>query len=106
MSIDTAAETVSRGSSIIRVTVVRIDHPKSAMRVGDWFEIRGSRLVIPDGKAICPFALAAVSTVIALRQTDLPGDNWLVRKPYICGPDAEENLIMKLEPVPDDEALR
>lgn len=70
------------------------------MRVGDWFEIRNSRLVIPEGKSICPYAFAAVSTVVVLRQMDLPADNWFVRKPYICGPDSEENLIMKVEAVP------
>lgn len=91
---------ISPGSPVVRVTVIRIDRPRSAMRVGDWFEIHGSRLVIPDGKSICPYAFAAVAPVIALRQADLPADHWFVRKPYICGPDAEENLVMKVEAIP------
>ncbi len=91
---------ISPGSPRVRVTVVRIDKPRGPMRVGDWFEVRGSRLVIPEGKAICPYAFAAVSPVIAMRQVDLPLDHWLVRKPYICGADAEENLVMKVEAVP------
>lgn len=95
---------ISPGSRVVRVTVVRIDQPRSAMRVGDWFEVHGSRLVIPEGKSICPYAFAAVSTVIALRQSDLPADHWFVRKPYIAGPDAEENLIMKVEAVPVGQA--
>ena len=90
---------ISRGSRVIRVTVIRIDRPRGAMRVGDWFEIHGSRLVIPEGKTICPYAFAAVAPVIALRQSDLPADHWFVRKPYICGPDAEENLVMKVEAI-------
>ena len=32
-------------------------------------------------------------------QSDLPADHWFVRKPYICGPDAEENLVMKVEAI-------
>ena len=95
---------MSPGSPVVRVTVMRIDRPRSAMRVGDWFEVHGSRLVIPDGKSICPYAFAAVSTVIVLRQSDLPSDHWFVRKPYICGPDAEENLIMKVEAVAREKA--
>lgn len=87
---------------IVRVTVIRVDRPRGPMRVGDWFEIHGSRLVIPEGKAICPHAFAAVAPVIALRQTDLPDSHWFVRKPYICGPDAEENLVMKVEAIAPD----
>ena len=95
---------MSPGSPVVRVTVIRIDRPRSARRVGAWFEVHGSRLVIPDGKSVCPYAFAAVSPVIALRQSDLPADHWFVRKPYICGPDAEENLIMKVEAVPREKA--
>jgi uncharacterized repeat protein (TIGR04076 family) len=93
------APEIVAGSQRVRVTVVRIDRPRSAMRVGDWFEIEGSRLFIPEGKSICPFALAAVAPVVLMGQIDLPADNWFVRKPYFCGPDAEENLVMKIEPV-------
>ena len=91
---------ISPGSRVIRVTVVRIDRPRGPMRVGDWFEVHGSRLVIPAGKAICPYAFAAVAPVITLRQSDLPADHWFVRKPYIAGPNAEENLVMKVEAIP------
>jgi uncharacterized repeat protein (TIGR04076 family) len=94
--------TVSPGSPHIRCTVVRVDKPRSAMRVGDWFEIQGSRLVIPAGKSISPDAFAAVATVVVLRQMDLPGDNWFVRKPFICGPDAEENIVLKVEAIPPE----
>lgn len=81
----------------IRCTVVRVDQPRGVMRVGDRFEIRGSQLMIPPGRSISPDAFAAVATVIALRQTRLPADNWLVRKPFICGPDAAENLVLEVE---------
>lgn len=93
---------ISRGSPSLRITVVRLDKPKSSMRVGDWFEIHNSQLRIPDGKSICPYAFAAVATVVALRQMDLPSDNWFVRKPFICGPDAEENLVMRVETISKD----
>lgn len=95
-----ASAAISPGSPWVRATVVRVDGASALMSVGDWFEVRGSRLVIPEGKAICPLAFAAVVPVIGMRQLDLPGDSWLVRKPYICSADAEENIVMKIEAVP------
>jgi len=93
---------VSPGSPRVRCTVVRVDEPRG-MHVGDWFEVHGSRLVIPEGKTISPSALAAVAPVIAMRQGDLPADSWFVRKPFICGPDAKENLVMKVEALPRED---
>jgi len=90
---------ISPGSRRVRCTVVRVDQPRG-MQVGDWFEVRGSLLVIPEGKTITPSALAAVAPVIAMRQEDLPADSWLARKPFLCGSDAKENLIMKIEALP------
>lgn len=94
------AAALSPGSPRIRCTVVRVDVPRSGMVVGDWFEFLGSQLVIPSGRSVSPGAIAAVATVVTLRQSDLPADSWFVRKPYICGPDAEENLVMKIEAIP------
>ncbi|WP_292815415.1 TIGR04076 family protein [Microbacterium sp.] len=90
---------ISPGSDRVRVTVERIDKPRGATRVGDWFEVHGSRLILPPGQGFCPYALAAVFPVVVMRQADLPADSWLVRKPWICGPDAEENLVMRVEAV-------
>lgn len=90
---------ISRGSPDIRVTVIRIDKPRGTAKVGDWFEVRGSRMILPPGQAFCPYALSVVLPIVTMRQNDLPADNWLVRKPFICGPDAEENLVMKVEPI-------
>lgn len=94
---------VSPGRARVRCTVVRVDEPR-VMQVGDWFEVRGSLLVIPEGKSISPDALAAVAPVISMRQGDLPADSWFVRKPFICGPDAKENLVMKVEALPEEDA--
>lgn len=94
---------VSPGSPVIRVTVVRVDRPRGSAKVGDRLEVHGSRLVLPPGQAFCPYALSAVLPIITMRQQDLPADDWLVRKPYICGPDAEENLVMKVEAVYEEE---
>ncbi|WP_196215842.1 TIGR04076 family protein [Microbacterium sp. ZXX196] len=90
---------ISHGSPRVRVTVVRVDKPRGTARVGDWFEVDGSRMTLPDGQAFCPYALSVVLPIITMRQHDLPADDWLVRKPLICGPDAEENLVMRVEAI-------
>ena len=102
MMTDTSAA-ISRGSARVRVVVERVDKPRGSARVGDSFEVDGSRLFLPDGQSFCPYAMAAVFPIVVMRQGDLPADSWLVRKPWICGPDAEENLVMRVEAVYDDE---
>jgi uncharacterized repeat protein (TIGR04076 family) len=85
-----------KGTPRVRVVVDRADAPKCAIAVGDWFEVDGSRLRTPRGKPFCPYAMSAVFPVLALRQGDLPADDWLARKPWICCPDATENVVMRL----------
>jgi uncharacterized repeat protein (TIGR04076 family) len=95
---------ISPGSDRVRVVVERVDREIGVGRVGDTFDVDGTRLTLPDGGAFCPAALAAVLPIVAMRQLDLPADSWLVRKPWICGPDARENLVMRVEPVYDEVA--
>jgi uncharacterized repeat protein (TIGR04076 family) len=90
---------VSRGSERVRVVVEKVDEIRGAGRTGDTFEVDGSRLTLPDGGTFCPYALAAVLPIVTMRQGDLPTDSWLVRKPWICGPDARENLVMRDEAI-------
>ena len=87
---------VQRGSARVRVVVDRADDPKCTIAVGDSFEVDGSRLSTPGGRPFCPYAMAAVFPILALRQGDLPADDWLVRKPWICCPDATENVVMRI----------
>jgi uncharacterized repeat protein (TIGR04076 family) len=99
MTADTAVG-ISPGSPVVRATVIRVDVPRSGLAVGDWFEFRGSRLFIPQGTSLPPSLLAAVTPLVALRQTDLPADHWFARKPFLCGPDAEENLVVRIDAIP------
>ncbi len=81
----------------VRVVVDRVDQPRSAMRLGDSFEVDGSNLSLPDGASFCIYALAAVFPVLALKLTTLDADDWLERKPWIACPDPTENVVMRLE---------
>ena len=90
------------GSRRVRVIVDRADSPRCHIAVGDYFEVDGSRLSTPNGP-FCPYAMAAVFPVLALRQGDLPADDWLARKPWICCPDATENVVMRLVGLDDGD---
>jgi len=91
------------GSSGIRVIVDRADRPRCGIKVGDYFEVHDTALTIPDGKKFCPYALAAVFPVLPLRQIELPANDWLERKPWICCPDPIENVVMRLDRIDSGE---
>lgn len=87
------------GCSRVRVVVERADAPRCAIAVGDHFDVDGSGLATGE-KPFCAFAMAAVVPVLGMMQGELPADDWLVRKPFICCPDARENVVMRLERLP------
>lgn len=90
------------GTGRVRVVVDRAEHPTCPIAVGDRFEVDGSTLRIPSGKPFCAYAMAAVFPVLAMRQGDLAADDWLMRKPWICCPDPDEQVVMRLDRVVDE----
>src|SRR5437588_11911927 len=64
----------------LRVTVERIEgRSVCGLEVGDYFELtESSRLRIPAGKHFCIYALASVLPLLAAKQRQLPGHDWLV----------------------------
>lgn len=83
----------------IRVTVAEIGgRSVCGLRVGDWFEVReSSRVVIPEGKHFCLYALAAVLPLIPAKQRELAENDWLASDNLVACPDPDERLIMKIE---------
>jgi uncharacterized repeat protein (TIGR04076 family) len=83
----------------IRVTVVEIrGRPVCGLSVGDWFEVRNSsRLVLPEGRHFCIYALASVLPLIAAKQRELSENDWLSTDSLVACPDPDEQLIMKIE---------
>ena len=45
----------------------------------------------------CAYAIAAVIPVLSSRLSDLPEDDWLERKPWICCPDPNDGVVMRLD---------
>jgi uncharacterized repeat protein (TIGR04076 family) len=83
----------------IRVTVDRIEgRSVCGLAVGDYFELTESnKLRIPAGRHFCIYALSAVLPVLAAKQRQLPDDDWLEQDSFVCCPDPDERLIMRIE---------
>lgn len=85
----------------LRVTVSEIrGRSVCGLAVGDWFELRESnRLVLPEGKHFCIYALAAVLPLLPAKQRELDANDWLASDNLVACPDPDEQLIMRIERV-------
>lgn len=82
----------------VRVTVVKAENARHGAQVGDCFEISPFKITIPPGKAFPVYLLAAVVPVLLEKMTSAEDPaSWINRKPYLLGPDAEEQVIVKME---------
>ena len=83
----------------IRVTVDSIDgRSVCGLKVGDYFDVvESSKLVIPDGKFFCIYALNSVLPLIPAKQRQLDENDWLERDVLVSCPDPEERLILRIE---------
>ena len=83
----------------LRVVVDRIEgRSVCGMQVGDYFELTNSAEVrIPEGKHFCIYAMQAVTPLLPAKQRQLPAVDWLEKDSFVCCPDPEERLIMRIE---------
>ena len=83
----------------LRVTVDRIEgRSVCGLEVGDYFELtESSRLRIPEGRHFCVYALQAVLPLLPAKQRDLAPGDWLEQDSFVCCPDPDERLIMRIE---------
>jgi len=83
----------------LRVVVDRIEgRSVCGMKVGDYFELTNSaELRIPEGKHFCIYAIQAVTPLLPAKQRQLPEGDWLEKDSFVCCPDPEERLIMRIE---------
>jgi len=83
----------------LRVVVDRIEgRSVCGMKVGDYFELTNSaELRIPEGKHFCIYAIQAVTPLLPAKQRQLPAGDWLEKDSFVCCPDPEERLIMRIE---------
>ena len=83
----------------LRVTVEEVrgfcDLP---MRPGDYFEVRGGRIITPAGGHICMWALAALLPMFPVKQRDIPDENdWIPTTRHMSCPDPDGRVIYRID---------
>ena len=84
----------------IKVTVEKIDgYCNLPMLVGDYFFVEDSKLIVPEGKHICIWALQSMKPIfpiLAVRDS-LPDGNWVKRVKHFSCPDPKGLVLYRLE---------
>lgn len=74
------------------------------MQKGDYFEIRQGRIMIPEGKFMCMWALQSLMPIIPLKERKLAEDNdWVHYTDKISCPDPNGMVIYKIIQIGNEE---
>lgn len=70
-------------------------------RPGDYFDVVGSRLIIPDGRYVCLWALQSLMAMIPAKQRRVEEENdWLPRTSRMMCPDPNGMVVFRIEQRP------
>lgn len=70
------------------------------MRPGDYCELRGSRLSIPEGRHFCMWALQSVLPLLPVKQRRIAEENdWIPRTLRVTCPDPDGMVILRIEQI-------
>lgn len=70
------------------------------MKVGDYFEVSGGRITIPDGKFMCLWALQSILPMLPAKQRNIVEENdWLSDTVRVACPDPNGMVIFRIERV-------
>jgi anaerobic carbon-monoxide dehydrogenase iron sulfur subunit len=68
------------------------------MKQGDFFEVKGGRIIIPPGKHMCLWALQSLMPFLPLKQRRIQEDNdWVPYTKRICCPDPNGMVIYRID---------
>jgi uncharacterized repeat protein (TIGR04076 family) len=73
----------------LRVEVVAPEGAKlwCSAKVGDWFELRGENLFLPEGQGFSIYSLAAVLPLLAAKQRVTDANDWMSSDADVACPD-------------------
>ncbi len=73
----------------LRVEVVAPEGAKlwCSAKPGDWFELRGENLYLPEGQGFSIYSLAAVLPLLAAKQRAIHPNDWMSTDAEIACPD-------------------
>ena len=70
------------------------------MKPGDYFEVRGGAIVIPEGGKVCLWALQSLMPLLPLKQRNIAEDNdWVPHTNKIICPDPKGGVVYRIEPL-------
>lgn len=73
------------------------------MQPGDYFELRGGRLTMPENSYICMWALQSLMPLLPLKQRDIRDENdWVPHTHRIACPDPNGRVIFRIDRIGDD----
>ena len=75
------------------------------MKPGDYFEVRGGRIIIPDGGHMCLWALSALMPMFPAKQRNSDDANdWLPSTSRLCCPDPDGMVIYRIDRIASEES--
>ncbi|NHJ49653.1 MAG: TIGR04076 family protein [Asgard group archaeon] len=86
--------------AVIKVTVEKIDgYCNLPMLVGDHFFIKNSKIIIPDGKHICLWALQSMMPIfpVLTSKKTLEKEHWINNLNHMSCPDPKGKVHYRLE---------
>lgn len=70
------------------------------MNVGDFFDVIGGKIIIPEGKYVCLWALQSMMPFLPAKQRKIDEENdWIPYTERICCPDPNGMVIYRIETI-------
>ncbi|HEX8683680.1 MAG TPA: TIGR04076 family protein [Ardenticatenaceae bacterium] len=69
------------------------------MAVGDFFELKGGKLFIPEGRHFCVYALQSTLPLLPAKQRSLHPADWMETDTRVACPDPICQLVMRVDRV-------
>ncbi|UCH26952.1 MAG: TIGR04076 family protein [Trueperaceae bacterium] len=83
----------------LRVEIVAVKEGLESIcnhHLGDYFEVSGENMRIPDGKTFSIYALAAVLPLLPAKQRALDQNDWMASDDLVMCPDPSCHAVMKI----------
>lgn len=83
----------------LKVEIVRVKEGLEEIcnhHIGDYFEVSGENISIPDGKSFSMYAMAAVLPLLPAKQRMTDENDWMTTDDLVMCPDPNCEAVMKI----------
>jgi len=82
----------------LRVTIEEIRGRCTCDHVmGDWFEVQGGKLSLPQGRSFCLYAIQSTLPLLPAKQRPLHANDWMSTDPRVVCPDPLCGVVMRID---------